>query len=386
MRTVFLILSMCLLAAAATLDDTEREDDFLASQIFNYVQQRRMEDSLPEIMSEYDNVAVGTIIGIETLDEDFLPVWVHEKNSYIISRCKAAEQWLVDRTFYKVKIDCAIRGSAFKQEEECLFDIPTVFKEISYYSEEEPVFTGESFVAVDSNVEQPQVGDTVLLARHTGVETVLCGKTLSAVFWGDKRIEFGTLSVSSKNIENVDKYSVPEDAPINHIPPIAKGESLLKAAFIDPMRKRQNMSDEEIYAASEFFVKGTVVSVEPAPYKLDITAMGLESLVLESWDFESLWAVVDVSEVLKADTNLEERALDESARVWIRLCRTFKQLYGDENIQLSGVIPEVGDEITVWWTESNSGVENDFHAETAEGVCDVWSGVAIAHPDLPPEL
>lgn len=336
----------------------------LCEALMEETQQLRQSVSTEEAYQICEEAAEGTVVRVEWLEADYLPIYVDfdtvDMYSYV-----PLEQWAVTHAVVTVRIDRVVSGTFFAEESMATFNIPVRFRELSHWDAEEPVYTGRSFGVPEGEACVPAPEDQVVLLQSGAMRSDrLVSEQLSFVLSGEERLPVGWLRRGENHREY---WSDSENYRRNVIPPREAGQSIMEAAYLAPMRERQQLSGEAAEAESEFSVRGTVSAVtrwvEYDPIYLAVRAFDEP---LEHWRVYGWHVTVTLDEVRKAEG---ESTLPEETELHLYLPTQLRK--GETFLKLDGVIPEVGSSVEVYWNEGSQNTAVDWLVRCGDAACDI---------------
>ena len=331
--------------------------------------------------------AVGTVVSIERVEREYVPVLISLDGLSRFFPDVPLEQWEADYRVVTVEIDEVTEGTFFtnadkwkKDKKRVSFSLPIEFRELEYWDEEKPRYTGRKILAGTSDDPNIRVGDRVTLLRNAYCEySVLAGDYNSFVYLGEKRLEIGWLRGYADG-----RYIFVDEPELrwrrNVIEPRREGETILEAAFITPMRARQRLSEKEAETQSEFVVRGEIYIARhtnsPGLYIRDVTNRQFTVPPLEAWDIDGYDLTVSITEIIKAEGD----PLKETDQMSILVPLMLKNAESGREIKLDGVVPVEGTEVTVYWNEGYENSAAEFVVRTEDGDIDALFGVILRDP------
>lgn len=380
-----ILLACCMLIFLAACRPQETAEPSLCEALLGETQQQRQDVSAAEAFALCTDVAVGTVISLKTLDDDYMPILVSDGRPESIFYCAVPlEQWAVTHMVVTVKIDRVLSGRTFDVEATATFNIPILFRELLHWDEEESVYTGRSFTLSESEAALPSVEDRIILlqSESQGLNR-LVGQKLSFVFCGDQRLNIGWLRPGELSGAYYEDSETEPRWRRNVVPLKETGVSVLEAAYFVPMRARQMLSLDAAEAESGFVVRGTISS---ATYQTEqaknlYLTIYLFSEPLERWETDGWQVTVTVDEIKKEDGT----ALSQETNIVLFLPTQLRRIDGDETLLMTGAIPEVGSAVKLYWNEGFRDASVDWLMRSEAGACDIlWAYVdrTPGRPDL----
>lgn len=370
----------------------EATEPSLCEALFSEIRELRQDVSLAEAFTLCSQAAVGTVTGVKTLDNDYLPICVSDSG---LQQLVPLEQWSVTHTVVTVRIDRVLSGEKFQAETTVTFNIPGLFRELSQWDPEEPVYTGRSFTLTRPDAALPQTDESVVLLWDGSRGSDRVGGTgLSFAFCGDRRVDIDWLFLSDYSGEYAGEYAGETGSPFrrNAIPPRDPGETVLDAAFLAPMKARQLLSSEKAGEESDFVIRGTVsAAYYVSEQACDVFLYGREGDgYLECWQAEGWYVTVTVDEIIKEEGEALTQETEISVFIPTALRRTDSDLLlpvssllptAESAALLNGVVPQVGGAVEAYWNGGFNGGPADMLIRCGEGACEVLYPQVYRHPE-----
>lgn len=331
--------------------------------------------------------AVGTVVSIERIEREYVPILVSVDGLSRYYTDVPLEQWEADYRVVTVEIDEVLEGTFFAPPDKwhtdkraVSFTLPIEYRELEYWDENSPRYTGRKIVAGTPDEPDIRVGDSVtLLTDRYGEWSVAAGNHNAFVYLGETRLNIGWLRGEA------DSRYIFVDSPElrwrrNVIAPRREGVSVLEAAYIEPMRTRQQLSEKKAEAQSAFVVHGSIGYARhvdfPAWYIHDVTNRLYTDPPLETWGGDYYRLTIYIDEIVKQEGD----PLEQTDIIHVLVPRTLTNAETGREIKLDGVDPIEGMEVTVYWNEGYENSAAGFIIRTEDGDIDVIFGIVERDP------
>ena len=330
--------------------------------------------------------AVGTVVSIERIEREYVPILVSVDGLSRYYTDVPLEQWEADYRVVTVEIDEVLEGTFFAPPDKwhtdkraVSFTLPIEYRELEYWDETSPRYTGRRILAGTPEEPDIHVGDSVtLLTNIRGEWSVAAGIYDAFVYLGETRLNIGWLRGEADS-----RYVFVSEPELhwrrNVIAPRREGVSVLEAAYIEPMRELQKLSTKQAEARSAFVVRGTILETRhvdsPPLYVRDVTNRQFNE-PLETWDMDYYRLTIEIDEVFKQEGD----PLKPANRIEVLVPLKLTNAESGREIKLDGVVPFERTEVTVYWNEGYENSAADFIVRTEDGDIDVISGTVSREP------
>ena len=330
--------------------------------------------------------AVGTVVSIERIEREYVPILVSVTGRSQYYADVPLEQWEADYRVVTVEIDEVLEGTFFAPaskwqtgKKAVSFTLPIEYRELEYWDETAPRYTGRRILTGTPEEPDIHVGDSVtLLTNIRGEWSVAAGIYDAFVYLGETRLNIGWLRGEADS-----RYVFVSEPELhwrrNVIAPRREGVSVLEAAYIEPMRELQKLSTKQAEARSAFVVRGTILETRhvdsPPLYVRDVTNRQFNE-PLETWDMDYYRLTIEIDEVFKQEGD----PLKPANRIEVLVPLKLTNAESGREIKLDGVVPFERTEVTVYWNEGYENSAADFIVRTEDGDIDVISGTVSREP------
>ena len=330
--------------------------------------------------------AVGTVVSIERIEREYVPILLSVTGRSQYYADVPLEQWEADYRVVTVEIDEVLEGTFFAPankwqtgKKAVSFTLPIEYRELEYWDETSPRYTGRRILAGSPDEPDIRVGDSVtLLTNIRGEWSVAAGIYDAFVYLGEKRLNIGWLRGEADS-RYIFVSESEQHCRRNVIPPRREGVSVLEAAYIEPMRELQKLSTKQAEACSAFVVRGTISDARhvdsPPLYVRDVTNRQFNE-PLETWDMVYYRLTIEIDEIFKQEGD----PLEAANRIEVLVPRKLTNAETGREIKLDGVVPFERMEVTVYWNEGYENSAAEFIVRTEDGDIDVISGTVSREP------
>jgi hypothetical protein len=140
--------------------------------------------------------AVGTVVSIERIEREYVPILVSVTGRSQYYADVPLEQWEADYRVVTVEIDEVLEGTFFAPaskwqtgKKAVSFTLPIEYRELEYWDETAPRYTGRKILAGTPDEPDIRVGDSVtLLTDRYGEWSVAAGNHNAFVYLGETRL------------------------------------------------------------------------------------------------------------------------------------------------------------------------------------------------------
>lgn len=347
----------------------------LCQALFEDTQAFRASLSNDDVVANCTDIASGSVVEIEILENDYLPVYVDFSSSGFFWRAVPLEQWSITHVVVTVKIEDVSLGKVFNKGGTATFNIPMELQELAWWDEVNPKFTGRRFSMNEIDMALPQIGDLVTIMRGPSEGNHrMTGKLFSFAFLGEQRINIGWLYPGSLDGRYLSDSETEPHWRRNVVSPRREGTTILEAAFLEPMKERQKYSYAMAKERSGFVVRGVVQQVAPVTYPVSIYyKAGLNENPLEQWNMEAWTVSISITEIIKETGN----SLDANAELFVTVPKCFSATETGSKISMNGSVPSEGSEVTICWNEGYQRVAVDWLIRTSKDAIDILYGYII---------